>query len=289
MLYLLFSIICSVTVGGIFKASRNCGTRITQIVAWNYAFAIVLCYAFFEPDVAAVSNTANWYLYAPLAILLPSIFILLARSIKYMGIVKTDAAQRLSLFIPILAAWLIFGESFNTFKLAGLAVGFPAILLILSKNREEENQSRKWAYPVMVLIGFGVIDVLFKQVATLKGTDYTTSLFVIFCGALCIAILISLYEILFLKKRFRIINFAFGALIGIFNFGNILFYLKAHNEFSENPSTVFAAMNMGVIVLGSLVGIIIFREKLNARNYLGIVLALAAIVLITLSQIYKTA
>lgn len=82
-------------------------------------------------------------------------------------------------------------------------------------------------------------------------------------------------------------NFAFGALVGIFNFGNILFYLLAHKEFSENPSTVFAGMNMGVIVLGSLTGILFFREKMSARNYLGIALALGAIVLITLSQLYK--
>jgi hypothetical protein len=46
------------------------------------------------------------YLYY-LRILMPSIFIFLAASIKHMGIVKTDAAQRLSLFIPLLAAWLI--------------------------------------------------------------------------------------------------------------------------------------------------------------------------------------
>jgi hypothetical protein len=32
-----------------------------------------------------------------------------------------------------------------------------------------------------------------------------------------------------------------------FNFGNILFYLKAHQAFADN-STVFAAMNMGVIL-----------------------------------------
>jgi hypothetical protein len=46
-----------------------------------------------------------------------------------MGIVKTDAAQRLSLFIPLLAAWLIFNENFNLLKI----VAFPALLLILSK------------------------------------------------------------------------------------------------------------------------------------------------------------
>ena len=70
--------------------------------------------------------------------------------------------------------------------------------------------------------------------------------------------------------------------MGIFNFGNILFYLKAHKAFVENPSTVFAGMNMGVIVTGSLVGIFVFREKLTLINYLGLFLALVAIILIVL-------
>jgi drug/metabolite transporter (DMT)-like permease len=96
-----------------------------------------------------------------------------------------------------------------------------------------------------------------------------------------------LYEILFLKKKINTMNIAYGALVGIFNFGNILFYLKAHKEFSTNPSTVFAAMNMGVIVTGSLAGVLIFNEKLSVRNYAGIILALVAIVLIALSQIYS--
>jgi hypothetical protein len=43
-----------------------------------------------------------------------------------------------------------------------------------------------------------------------------------------------------------------SGLVGAFNFGNILFYLKAHQAFADNPSTVFAAMNMGVIILGVL-------------------------------------
>ncbi len=53
---------------------------------------------------------------------------------------------------------------------------------------------------------------------------------------------------------------------------------------AENPSTVFAAMNMGVIVTGSLIGIFVFREKVSTANCVGIILALVAILLITLSQ-----
>ncbi|MDD5150417.1 MAG: EamA/RhaT family transporter, partial [Flavobacterium sp.] len=51
-----------------------------------------------------------------------------------------------------------------------------------------------------------------------------------------------------------------------------------------NPSTVFAGMNMGVIIIGSLTGIFIFEEKLSIMNYLGLFFALVAIVLIVLSQ-----
>jgi hypothetical protein len=42
-------------------------------------------------------------------------------------------------------------------------------------------------------------------------------------------------------------------LCGMFNL-KYPFHLKAHQDFSESPSTVFAGMNFGVIVIGSLVG-----------------------------------
>ena len=85
-------------------------------------------------------------------------------------------------------------------------------------------------------------------------------------------------------EKFDLKNLFMGGLVGLFNFGNILFYLKAHQSFSENPSTVFAGMNMGVIIIGSLTGIFIFKEKLSKMNYVGLFLALMAIVLIVFSQ-----
>ena len=55
---------------------------------------------------------------------------------------------------------------------------------------------------------------------------------------------------------------------------------------ADNPSTVFAAMNIGVILAGSLIGVLIFKEKLSKWNYVGLFSALIAISLITLSKIY---
>ena len=103
--------------------------------------------------------------------------------------------------------------------------------------------------------------------------------FIIFC----IAFLLSLGYIVYLKVKLQLINFICGCILGFFNFGNILFYMRAHRAMANDPSTVFAAMNIGVIIFGSLIGILVFKEKLSKLNYLGLALALLAIILITLA------
>lgn len=283
MLFLILSVLCSVTVGVIFKITRKYNADPIQIITFNYVMALILCYFTFSPDLGVVHADAPWNIYAAVGVLLPIVFLFLFASIKYMGIVKTDAAQRLSLFIPIIAAWLIFKEDFNSYKVIGLVIGFIALLFILSK--QSTNDQNKWIYPAAVFIGFGIIDILFKQIALFTALPYTTSLFIVFDISLAVSLLIVIYNVVLKKVQLHYKNILFGALVGIFNFGNILFYLKAHKAFAENPSTVFAGMNMGVIVLGSLVGLLFFKEKLSKMNFAGIILALIAIVFIVFSQL----
>jgi len=285
MIYIILSICFSVTVAILLKLAKRYQISIIQAVTVNYFAALTLCFFFFKPEVKLLSSTAPWPIYIALAILLPSIFLFLAASVKNLGIVKTDIAQRLSLFIPILAAYFIFKEDFNTFKIAGLCIGFVAIVLtFLRKSDQKEDNKGNLLYPIMVFIGFGVIDVLFKQIALYKELPYTTSLFTVFCLSFIVSLIIVISMLIAGKIKLQLINIVCGLILGFFNFGNILFYMKAHKALAENPSTVFAAMNLGVIIVGTLIGIIVFKEKLSKLNYAGIILAIAAVVFITLSQ-----
>lgn len=286
MLYIALSILCSVTVAILLKLAKRYEISIIQAVTYNYLTALTLCFLFFKPDVSVITATAPWPIYISLAVLLPTIFLFLAASVKNLGIVKTDIAQRLSLFIPILAAYFIFKEDFNNLKFAGLAVGFVAIFLTFIRKSDKQAAENKWIYPVIVFVGFGVIDILFKQIALHKELPYTTSLFAVFCLAFIVSVVIVTIMVFAKKTKLQLVNLACGVILGLFNFGNILFYLKAHQALSKNPSTVFAAMNLGVIAVGSIIGVLVFKEKLTKLNYVGIALALAAVVLITLSQIY---
>lgn len=286
MVYLVFSIICSVTVGVLFKLARRYQINLAQAITWNYLFAILLSLMCFKPDFSSLTTANISSVHWALGILMPFIFIFLGLSVRNAGLARTDIAQRLSLFISLSAAYFLFNEDFDRYKEVGIVFGFAAIIFTMYRKSDRVSSKRSWFYLLLVFIGFGTVDVLFKMVSQIIVVPYTTSLFVIYCIAFVLSMLYLLYLVWRKKTKLQLVHFFCGCILGIFNFGNILFYLRAHKEMANNPSTVFAAMNMGVIIAGTLIGIFVFREKLSRWNYIGLALALVSIILITLSKIY---
>lgn len=77
--------------------------------------------------------------------------------------------------------------------------------------------------------------------------------------------------------KWHVINVKLGILIGIANFANIYFYLEAHRYFANNPTLVFTAVNLGVIIFSVLIARSYFKERLTPTNYIGISLAVIAL------------
>jgi len=285
MIYLAISICCSVTVGVLLKLAKRYQINIAQAITWNYLFAIILSAFFFRPTLNTLNLSSLSYIHILLGVLLPTIFIFLALSVQRTGLARTDIAQRLSLFISLTAAFFIFKEQYNLLKYFGIGIGFLAIIFTVYRKSTLKITYGDWLYPLLVFIGFGVIDVCFKLISQFTTLPYTTSLFLIFCIAFVLSLSYILYLALVHNIKVQLVNFICGCILGLFNFGNILFYMKAHRAMAKDPSTVFAGMNMGVIICGSLIGILIFKEKLSTLNYFGLALALLAIIVITLAQL----
>jgi len=287
MAFILFSVFCNIIVSILLKLAKRYEISVPQAVVWNYGIAAILTCFLLKPEVASLSiQQAPLHIYFSLAILLPSIFVVLGLSVRHTGIVRTDLAQRLSLFIPLLTAFLVYREELSWLKTAGIILGFVAIVFSIPWHKQALKSKvtvLNWLYPLIVFIGMGVIDIFFKQIAAFRSVPYTTSLFVIFVFAFILAALVLTVGILSGKARFSWKNLLCGSILGVFNFGNILFYLKAHQAIPENPSVVFSAMNIGVIACGALVGILLFREKVSKLNFWGIGIAVIAILLISLS------
>lgn len=284
MLYILFAIFCSVCVSILLKLARRYEVNLPQAVMWNYLTASILCLLIFKPSLATLNLAeAPLFIFGSVSVLLPVLFIIFGKSVFYSGIVRTDLAQRLSVFIPIVAAILFMGEDVFVGKLIGVLLAIVAILMSIpwGKSTAAHTGYKVWGYLLTVFVGMGAIDILFKQVANYKTIPYSASLFLIFMGAFVVCVIRYIYVRFFRKTPLRIQHLVAGVILGCFNFGNILFYLKAHQSLSANPILVFAVMNVGVIVLGAIVGLFIFKEKLSSLNKFGIVVAVLAIVILT--------
>ena len=282
MFYVFISIFCSVLVSILLKVAKRYEVNMVQAIPVNYVVAASACLFIFKPSLSFPAE-CPLSTYALLGVLLPTLFIILAISVTKSGIVRTDIAQRLSLLIPLLAAFLLFGEPISNLKLIAIAVGIVAVLFSIPWKQNQESATYSWVYPLLVFIGMGIIDVFFKQLATLSEIPFTTSLFWVFVLALFVSLILLAYNRWMKKEHLNLKNMIFGIVLGAFNFGNILFYLKAHKALSTQPSIVFTSMNIGVIALGSLVGLWLFKEKLSRLNYIGIGLALLSIVLLSLA------
>ncbi len=280
MLVLLLSISCSVAVSVLLKLARAWRLDLVQAIAMNYAVATVLTLCLLQPQPQTLlADTETWPVLAALGLLLPLVFLMMAMAVRHAGIVLSDAAQRLSLLVPLLAAFLLFNETLTSQKVIGMTLAFVALTCLLIKTTgHNPTQARSLLTPITLLgvwLGYGAIDILFKQLAR-TGASFATGLLGAFILAGGIMFLILLAQ----KRRWAARNAWAGLLLGLLNFGNIYFYIRAHQLLPNNPSLVFASMNIGVITAGTLIGAVIFREPLGKINVAGLVLAIAAMLVL---------
>ena len=276
---LIIAVLCSVAVSVLLKIARKRNIIIQQAIAFNYIVALSLSWFLLKPDFKGleftdfIAQSENTPIFLALGILLPSVFIIMSKAVEFAGIVRSDAAQRLSLFLPILAAFLIFHEPLSQSKAVGIVLAFVGLFCLLSKPNEQSAVDFRGVLGLVgVWFGYGIIDILFKQVAK-SGGAFPTTLFIAFSLAACIMFI----YLLFKRTQWNVANFIGGIILGGLNFFNILFYIKAHQSFGSNPTLVFAGMNIGVICLGTITGALIFKEKISKINWLGIVFSLCAI------------
>jgi len=266
MFYLFIAVLCSVAVSVLLKVLRQNQIDIRQTIVAGYPVAFILTGLLLKPDLSTINDLGSaWGIILLLGILLPLVFVILGRAIESVGIIATDAAQRLSLIIPIVAAFALFGEALTLQRTWGIFLGFLALVALIYRkpetatvnqsiyaNPDSANKSgitKKVPVGVWLLgvwVGYGVIDILFKQVAK-QGAAFPLTLFMTF------------------------------GLAGLLNMGNIYAYVKAHQVLADSPSVVFTGMNVGVIAVATLIGVFAFKETLSKLNILGIVLAIACV------------
>lgn len=294
MIYLIFSILCSTIISVVFRLFKDYEIDTFQAIIYNYIVCLTVG-SLIMGDLPVKYGfwTLDWFPYAAvLGGIFISAFILIAKSIEHYGISITSVVQRMSLILTVSFAIFFFQESLSLFKIIGIICALGAVVLASFKKEERKlsdgNKPNKWLIllPISVLLSSGLIECVLQYVegVVLKGSvgglQFTT---VLFGTAASIGTIILIFSLLTGRMVFKIKNLIAGIALGIPNFGSIYFLLAMLGVGWER-SVIFPINNVAVILFSVFVALLFFKEKLSKLNWVGIILAIAAIVLIAYAQ-----
>ncbi|MGB7393762.1 MAG: EamA family transporter [Pricia sp.] len=144
----------------------------------------------------------------------------------------------------------------------------------------------KWALllPLSVFLGSGIIDtgIKFFQEYHIEQDDYPIFSASIFATAAVTGILFILIKSFKKPLKISFRNILGGIALGIPNYFSIYFLLRALQHDSLNSASVFTINNVAIVMFSTLLGIVLFKEQVSAKNWAGIGLAVTSIVLVAL-------
>ena len=268
-----------------FKLLPDFKVRNLQAIIINYFTCFILgCLILGHSPIGTETFGQTWFGYA---LFLSAIFIIFfninALTVQKVGMIITSIFQKLSLVFPVFVGIIFFKESAGIMKIVALPLTIAAIIFTSwtdSSTKDDITHLKAyWYLPVLVLFGSGLIEVtLFFAQETGKigesSLDFTTMLFV----------MAGLWGLIFLlmqkKLNFKLSELIAGVCIGVPNFFTIYLLLKALDA-GWDGSVLFPVNNVGTIFFTALIAFFIFKERLNKINYLGLVLAILAVYLIS--------
>ncbi len=292
MLFLFLTVACSVLLGFIFKLFGRYGIDGFQAILFNY-FTCFTCgwlHLGHFPVQKADFDTA----WMPYALVLGLIFItgfnMAARTVRYFGVTIGQIMQKMSILMTVPFAILAYQESAGILKIAGFLCALAAIVLVNWPSAQSDgkelspkpNGGLLWI-PVATWILAGLLEVLLVRVQNEKLADMSDPTFIItiFGTAGLLGLFVAVYGWVSQRLQFAWKNVAAGIILGVPNYGSMLFMLFALDSGLEG-SFVFPVVNVGIIVATTIGAVTLFHERLSKLNWVGIALAVTAIGLITI-------
>jgi drug/metabolite transporter (DMT)-like permease len=227
-----------------------------------------------------------WFLPAVfLGVLFIVIFNLMARTAQRLGVSVASVATKMSLAIPVIFGVILYKESLSLLKVLGILVALAAVYFASVKPNTLRFGFRSLFLPLMVFLGSGVIDTSIKYLeeTRIPPEEFPTFSACAFGAAGTVGILSLVGWRPRHLLRLKPLNFAGGIALGIPNFFSIYFLLKALQFPGLGSASVFTLNNVAIVMLSTLLGVVLFQEKLSLKNWLGIVLAIVSILLISLT------
>ena len=295
MIYLILAIVFSTGVFVAMRLFERLHLDNHQALMWNYVFAsttgFLMCKQFdtpaqlvAEPWFGLSIVTGFWFIFT---------YLLMTASTQRSGVTVTSLSSKLSVVLPTLAGVILFHERLNFVATMGIVLALVALVLVVGGKKGDAmkgdainrvstgNGLLISLLPVFIFFGTGTGDILMKLTEQRNGSDDMGFMIAfIYFIALLFGILIVTYDLIRGRSKWQWKSALGGIGLGVINFFSTYSVYNAMRCFDN--VVLFPIYNIGVVSLTALVGWLLFKEKLNWKNYLGLAIAIIAVILITL-------
>jgi drug/metabolite transporter (DMT)-like permease len=284
--YLVLYVAVQVSNASLLKLGELYQQERLVMMGFNYLFATLLGAALWGVQGSGMPGGATLVLGPVGGIFYATSLLLWMGAITHAGLAVSTATMRISVICPTLLSLLVFAEMPTRFQWAGIVLT-GIVLGLLAWNAASGGAVRRgdaarrgslesWRLAALFLT-MGAATSIQKLFNELGQPGEKTALLTLIYGAAC---LLTWIGILAGRRPLRRGDLLRGLLFGATNIGGNLCLLLA---LEHVPGVVaFPFVNIGSILLISLLGIVLWRERPGRSGLAAIALALPAIVLMAL-------
>ena len=276
MIYLILAILSSMLISVLMRVSEKYAKNNVTMLAFNYLMCAIMA-AFYTRGAQFTTDGIGFAVVTGIisgALYLGS-FMVLQWNIRKNGVVLPATFMRLGVIVPTVLAVVLFGEKPGIMQVVGVLIALAAIVIIQYSKSGEKR--RATAGLIFLLLCGGVTDTTAK-IYDHWGNPALESYFLLFI--FIVALLLSIAVVAYKKQSVTVADAVFGMLIGIPNYFSARFLLLS---LGAVPAVVaYPTYSVGTIVMITLAGLVIFREKLNRQRIIGLVMILCALALLNI-------
>jgi drug/metabolite transporter (DMT)-like permease len=286
MLFLLLAIFGSGVIPVIFRAFDGWRVNVFWAIPANYITCVFVGSPLTgEPLNPSVLVSQPWVLFAALqGIILAVNFYLLAHTAQRVGVAIASLASRLSVAIPSILAFSLYGDALTVVKIAGLSAALLALYLCTAPDRRTGTPNRRLFHllPITLFLTFGCYFTILKYLQTYYLSESSYHFYVMsgFVFAFLSSIVIGVAKGVFASADFRLRHPVVGIFLGVINYVAIYALLKVLALEGWESSRLFPIYSVGVVAVSSLLAALIFKERLSRQKTLGLVVGVVAVALL---------
>tara|TARA_B110000977_G_scaffold173647_1_gene226955 strand:+ start:367 stop:1239 length:873 start_codon:yes stop_codon:yes gene_type:complete len=272
----------------LFKYFDKIGVNNLIAITFNYFTAGILALFSYRIENSIIELKSNINLNLLICSLIVGVlfvitFNLYAFTAQKIGITLSTIANKMSMIIPILIGLILFKEEVTLIKVIGIFLALGAIIF----SSKEDKKSKKLSQVNMLIlsllfIGQGLADGILNwaQKNILNSDNMNLFFTLTFLSAGLAGGLYIFYKIKTSNFKMNKKSILWGIILGIPNYLTLLYFMKSLKNDLFSSYQVFPIVNIGVIVLCTILSVILFKEKVSFYKWIGVGFGILAISLI---------